>query len=82
MKPSELELINLKKWVKTWKEASIVLDQISSEELSQLSENDSRQKINIIFGNLGESFYARRASSIDSGLVDMQKLFSKLKVNE
>lgn len=46
MKPNKSELFNIKNWVNTWKEAGVLLDNMNTEELSQLSEIDAKKDSN------------------------------------
>jgi aryl carrier-like protein len=79
MKKDTPELLQMKKWVETWKAAGLALDKIKTEELSQMSEEDFQNKISLIFDGLDVKLYKQRAAIVDSGFVEMQKIFASIR---
>lgn len=72
-----------KEWALTWKKAGVALDKIKTQELSSMSIEDTQKKIRTIFEGVDPSYYNGKKNSHTSGLVEMQKCFSKsrLKLN-
>jgi hypothetical protein len=69
-----------KEWAMTWKKAGVALDKVKTQELSAMTMEDTQKKISTIFDGVDPSYYLGKKNSRTSGLVEMQKCFSKLKL--
>ncbi len=63
------------KWVKTWKRAGIVLDEIKRRELQGYDYNKNRK----IVDEMLQWAHRHRKTRLTSGLVEQQRLFKKIK---
>lgn len=72
---SDAQTKALKRWVKTWKEAAVAIEAVRISEIRQV---DSAAAIRSLASNFA---WAKRVIPLaqSSGLVELQRLFSKLR---
>ncbi len=67
---------NLKRWVQTWATAGEALDALRRRELAAMTDDDARRAIADLFTDAVMFDLLPRATS---GLVEQQRLFSRLR---
>lgn len=70
--------MNLKRWAQTWESASEALDALRRRELAAMTDDDARRAIADLFTDVPDS-YPDLPPRTTSGLVEQQRLFSRLR---